>query len=432
MSSYLTQPRDEGAERSVLGSILMSRTAADDVSSVISAEDFHVEQHGRIFDAVMALHSAGSPVDVITVADELGKAGDLQRCGGHAYLHELVGCVSTPTSASFYAQIVSDKATLRRLEAAGARIVNAAQSEAHVDEVSAFAQSVVLEASDGGGNDDGDGVDEALETLDHRRFVPTPWEDMNDVIAGWTPGHLYVIGARPSIGKTRFGTNVALDAARRGWKVIFFSMEMPKSELVLQMLSSIGGVDGGRIVQRELTSQDRAAMDRAAEEYRRLGIVVDPRPGLTLAQMRAKVRQVRSRHDNVLVVWDYLTLARGSDRRADRRVQVDEIAQDAKEMAKTLDVPVIALAQLNRASEHGPSTMPDLKDLRESGGIEAAADIVVLMHREKNEQVGDPRQLMCFIGKNRFGPTATLDLYFDGRLSRITDWPTLERQERTA
>ena len=432
MTGYLVQPRDEGAEKMVLGSIISSRPAADDVAPLVEAGDFHIEQHGRIFEAVMALHNAGSPVDVITVADELNKAGDLQRCGGHAYLHELVAAVASPSSASFYAQIVTEKATLRRLESAGARIVNAAQSEATLDEVSSFAQSIVLDAIGVGGLDDTDGVDEALESLEHRRFVETPWEDMNSMLAGWTPGHLYVVGARPAIGKTKFGTNVALDAARRGWKVVFFSMEMPRDELIIQMLSNIGGVDGGRIVQRDLTSHDKASMSRAAEEYRRLGIVVDPRPGLTLAQMRAKVRQVRARHEKVLVVWDYLTLARGRDRKAERRVQVDEIAQDAKEMAKTLDVPVIALAQLNRASEHGPASMPDLKDLRESGGIEAAADVVILMHREKNEQLGDPRQLMCYIGKNRFGPTAALDLYFDGRLSRITDWPTLERQERTA
>lgn len=422
----------EVTERSVLGSMLLTKTACDDVIAVLEPSDLHNPAHEVIYETIRSLHMAGSPVDPLTVGDALTERGLLRRCGGMSYLHEMVASVAATGNAGYHAQILSEQAALRRLATAGQQITHLAQSgEGSLDEIIAKSESALAQVVNSHAGQETDGVDEALNSLSYRTFIRTPWRELNHAIGGWTPGWLFVFGARPGIGKTQVGINVMLEAAlQRGWASVFFSMEMPRDQLILRALSNIGQVDSGRIMQRGLTTQDEESMKEAAEAYRHLPIFIDDRSALTLAQMRARVRDMKRKHDNVLVIVDYLTLIRPSSGSTDRRVQVDEIAQGLKELARDLNVPVVALAQLNREIEGRAVKMPTLRDLRESGGIEAAADVVALLHRETLAQLGDPRRLQVIVAKNRHGMQVQFELLFRGQYAQIVDWPTLEEQRR--
>jgi replicative DNA helicase len=419
-------PSDLRAEMCVVGSMMLDRRVVDDVVEVMHPADHWRPAHETIHAAILRLVEAGQPCDAVSVGDELGKRGDLQRVGGMAYLHTTIQAVPTSANAGYYAKVVAEQAALRRLVEAGTRIVQLGhqQGNGDVDDIVDAAVAEVQAVAEGRLRDDAMTSEQAtyaaLETLERPVGPPTPWKALTDALAGWAPGWLYIAGARPGVGKTAFACGIAVDTAQRGLRALFISLEMPQDELRLRMLQNIGTVDGQRMLHRNLTEADWMKLRRASSRLAALPLTVDDRSNLSLAQIRARIRGEQRRGEVGVVLIDYLSLIRppSESGRQDRRVQVDAIAQGLKNLARDLRVPIVALAQLNRQIEGRSDKIPTLADLRESGGIEAAADVVLLMHRDHIEA---PNLMRVTLPKNRHGPQAMIELDFLGQFSRLTD-----------
>lgn len=424
-----TPPQDLKAEQSVIGSMLLNKNAIPDCLEAVKAHDFYRPAHELIYDIIRDLFGRGEPADVITVADELGKRGDLTRAGGPAYLHQLVQGVPTTANASYYAEIVHEKAVLRRLVDAGTRIVQMgyAQGQGDLDDVVNRAAASVTVIADDHHNDatipHEQALYDAVNDLEASPGQPTPWQYLTNTIAGWKPGCLYLIGARPGIGKSVAGTDIALDTARRGDTAAIYSLEMSKTELYHRLIARVGTVGMDRIQHRRLTSDDWTSVAKASEQLAKLPLHVDDRPGLSLAQIHASIKAQQRVRDVGIVVIDYLQLITPppGTSREDRRVQVDSISRGLKNLAKECNVPVVALTQLNRGSETRADKTPTLADLREAGGQEQDADVVLLLHRDV---AGDePNVMRIVVGKNRHGPQTKFELRFRGEHSRIEEAP---------
>lgn len=407
-------------ERQVLGAMLTSASAIDNAQQIVTADQFREPRHEMIFDAITAQADANQPTDVVAVADRLGD--DLDRCGGHLYLHELVSGLISAASAEWNAEKVRDASTVRRVRSIGQELMTIAETDSEVGEIVDQARATLdgLARFDAGDESHDDAILDALAALDQPHGIKTPWRSLTDGINGWAPGMLYVVGARPGIGKTVFGIEVLIDIARKGERAVMVSLEMPKVELYHRMLSNVGRVDSERIQHRAIFDDDRDKLTAAAATIGGWRVDVDDRSGLSIAQIRAKVRTLQRSSAVGVVVVDYLGLVKPprDAPRNDRRVQVDAIAQGLKDMARDLRVPVVALAQLNRGIEGRADKMPTLSDLRESGGIEAAADVVILMHRDIRES---PERLDVAVAKNRHGPQTFFHLDFNGTYSEISE-----------
>ena len=413
------------AERAVIGSILLSATALSDASEHVTAADFYEPRNELIFAAASELAAEGIAVDALTVSDRLTEHGDLGRVGGIGYLLGCSESVTTPANVAHHAAIVREAATGRR--ARGVLTQAVAEVDAGRDVLDILnGVRVHLDALATDGDPDVPNeraVYAAIDALDEPPGDPTPWESLTRAVAGWKPGVLYICGARPGVGKSVVGVGAVLDMARRGQTGVLFSLEMSRNELYHRMLCSVGGVPMDRLQHRTLGREDRASLATAAEHIASLPLVVDDRSSLTVAQMRAKVKAAQRRRRVGIVVVDYLQLVRPSDTKADRRVAVDQISRDLKVMAKDLAVPVLALTQLNRGPEQRMDKTPHMSDLRESGGQEQDADVVMLLHREwaTPEAASD---LHVIVGKNRHGPQARFTLNFLGHYSRAEEQTT--------
>lgn len=421
-------PHDARAEQSVLGGMLLSQGVIDDVAEELAgASDFYRPAHERIYDAIHALHTRGEPVDTVTVGDEMTTAGTLRAAGGHAYLHDLIQATPTAANASYYARIVAEHAIRRRIVLAGRQITALGQTDpaqVPIDDAIARFEEIATSVDRPDREDvpHATAVYDAIDALEDPPGLATPWQRLTETIAGWKPQCLYYVGARPSIGKSVIGVHAALDVARRGKTAMIFSLEMGRTDLYHRLLSSIGEVDMGRIQHRRLTQDDYSALSKAAAHLAKLPLVIDDRAALSVAQIRAKVKAEQRRSEVGLIVIDYLQLIAppAGAPRNDRRVQVDSISRSLQALTKDSRVPVLALTQLNRASEGRADKMPTLADLREAGGQEQDADVVMLLHREKAD---DPATLKVGIGKNRHGPLAFFDLRFEGQYARAIDPP---------
>jgi replicative DNA helicase len=412
------------AERQVLGACITDADALDDVLAVISSADLWDPRHQRILEACEFVTKAGTHLEVLTVASALGD--DLGRAGGMAYLHELVGSVVTVSSAGWSAEQVIRPASIERaVRLVGQRfmdmapgvdaldLVNAARAEldqlalGHVAETTHeqdvyAALEVALDPDTGG--------------------VPTPWRDLTEATGGWHPGTLTIVGARPAVGKSVIGVGAAMDMARRDRVAHLASLEMSRTELYHRMLASVGSVDSARIIHRKLTNRDHEQLAAAAAHIARLPLSVDDSTTQRVSDIRAKARAIARTRPLGLIVVDYLQLMRSGQRVESRQAEVSAFSRDLKLMAKELQVPVIALSQLNRGSEHRADKMPAMSDLRESGAIEQDADAVILLHRDPDE----PDYMQMLLAKNRHGPADQLiRLHWEGAYSRVSDhYPT--------
>lgn len=418
---------DRDAEQAVIGSIMQRRGALDEVLDIgLSSRHFYYPANETIFAAMVDAGTMGQPTDPISMSELLLSRGDLDRVGGQAYLHACFQSVLTSHNVDHWATIVFEGAVLRHLREAGTRItqMSSGVGEGDVNDIVSSARNLIDEVTENaasGGIGGGDAIAEALDLLTERKFVKTPWREMNNAIGGWVPGHLTIIGARPSVGKTTVATNLFLDCLHRGWYPVFISLEMPKGELILKILSAMASVSGDKILHRSLTLQDEAAMDEAARRLRAMPFTIDDRSNMSVQQVRAVVRAAKRHGLPVLLIGDYLQIFRPADKHAERYVQVGDIAQGFKNLARDEDVPAILLAQLKRGADERAVPVPVMADLRESGGIEQAADTIALLHRQTRADLGDPRQLDWFIGKSRFGRVTQFSTEFDGEFSRITD-----------
>lgn len=421
----------QSTETALVGSVLQNQHILPDVLQIISAEDIWEPYRRIVFDTIVAMHTRGEVVDLISVLEALQSRPDAPSTWkSGAPLTELLRW-AMPANATYYAQKVKEHSTWRRLSGFFTDGVAMTMPDARtlgVDEfmqvsltkLAGIAEATATTASE-------DPVTEALHQLDQPIQLRTRWRALDKAIAGWMPGDLYVVGARPSVGKTVWGGNIALDAANRGFAVDLFSMEMPAHQIAMRIMCDIGEVDLSRVLQRALDDQERERLEEAGRRLRALPISIVDRSGLTLPQIRAHIRSAKRTSRLGLVVIDHLTLIRGhSDiRHLDRRLQVDEIAQGLKEVAKEEQVAVVALAQVNRAAEHRGDKRPTLADLRESGGIEMAADTVILLHRDPDPVSVLSPTVNVIIPKNRHGSPVGFDLDLVGKWSRLTERPPL-------
>jgi replicative DNA helicase len=421
---------DETAETQVIGSILARKGAFEEVvDQGVSGVSFFKPAHETIFNCIADMHADGRGIDSITVGEELLRRGVIDMVGGTSYLHQCVQSVPTTWNVTHYANIVRERWLVRSLHYTGIRIQQSTVSIEGKGDISDLLTQYrsqldeLIDLNVGHLTSEEDIIDEVIADLSGpKRFTATPWRELNTAIGGWRKRTLTVIGARPSVGKTSVAACIMLDAMQRGMFPIFFSLEVPKEQIVEKLLSNIGSVDGARMLHHSLRGDDEANLESAAKHLRAHRYLIDDRSKLTVPQMRATVRSMQRQGIPVIVVADYLQIIKPAKSSGDRRVDVDEIAQALKELSKDCDVPVVALAQLNREAEGRAIPEPTMRDLREAGGIEAAADNIALLHRNTSDPQAQ-RTLSWLLAKARYGKVCTFQTQFEGEFSRVSDYP---------
>lgn len=417
-----TPPNDHGAEQSVLGAMLLSKDAIADVVETIGREDLYRPAHQTIFDAITELYSHGEPADAVTVAAELERRGDLRRAGGAPYLHTLIAAVPTAANAGYYAHIVADAATRRRLVEAGTRI--AQYGYVGTDDVSLIVDRAQAEVYEVGRRDQAtdyrpleDLLQPTLDQLDAiaggltGHGVQTGFADLDNVTNGLHAGELIVVAARPGVGKSTLATDFARNCAlRNGQAAAIFSLEMGKTEIVMRLLSAEAQIKLAAMRSGTMTDQDWTRLARRMSEIADAPLFIDDSPNMTMMEIRAKARRLKQRHNLQLIIVDYLQLMTSGRRVESRQQEVAEFSRQLKLLAKELEVAVVAISQLNRGPEQRTDKRPQLSDLRESGAIEQDSDVVLLLHRPDAFDRDDPRagEADIIVAKQRNGPQATI------------------------
>ncbi|MGA4670654.1 replicative DNA helicase [Propionibacteriaceae bacterium Y1923] len=430
-----TPPQDLAAEQSVLGAMLMSKDAIANVVEVLKGRDFYRPAHELIYDAILDLYGRGEPADPITVADELGKRGEIQRVGGHVYLADLLASISIAANAGYYAEIVRDKAVLRRLVEASIKVAQLGyQAQGDVADIVDAAQQAVYEVADGKSSEDYQPLKDLIEpTIDEIEAiegrkgvmsgVPTGFADLDDLTNGLHGGQMIIIAARPAVGKSTLALDFARAAAiKHKLTTVFFSLEMSRTEIVMRLLSAEAQVFLGSIRGGKMNDEDWRRVVAKTPLISEAPLFIDDSPNLTMMEIRAKARRLKQRHDLKMVVIDYMQLMSSGKKVESRQLEVSEFSRQIKLLAKELDVPVIALSQLNRGPEQRGDKKPMLSDLRESGSLEQDADMVILLHREDvYDAENRPGEADLVVAKHRNGPTGTITTAFQGHYSRFVD-----------
>ncbi|SYZ34115.1 Replicative DNA helicase [Propionibacterium australiense] len=429
-------PQDVEAEKSVLGAMLLSKDAIADVTEELRADDFYRPNHEAIFNAIIELYGHGEPADAVTVAAQLEKTGELERVGGRVYLIDLMQSVSIAANAGHYAQIVHDKATLRRLVEASMKISQLGyQGAGDVPDIVDAAQQAIYEVSDINTSDDYQSLKDLLEpTIDEMEAiqshddamsgVPTGFAELDELTNGLHAGQMVIVAARPAVGKSTLALDLARSAAvKNGLTTVYFSLEMGKTELVMRLLSAEAGVPLNHIRNGKMSEDDWQQIVRKTGHVQEAPLFIDDSPNLTMMEIRSKARRLRQRNDLRLVIIDYLQLMSSGRKVESRQLEVSEFSRQIKLLAKELQIPVIALCQLNRGPEQRNDKRPMLSDLRESGSLEQDADVVILLHREDAYDRDSPRagEADFIVAKHRNGPTATVTTAFQGHYSRFVD-----------
>ena len=431
-----TPPQDMAAEQSVLGSMLISKDAIADVSEVLRGIDFYRPAHETIHDAIIDLFGRGEPVDMVTVAAELQRRGELQRIGGAPYLHTLAANVPIAANAGFYADIVREKAILRRLVDAGTKIVQIGYAgEGQVDDIVDRAQAEVYQITDRRTAEDYaplsdimTGVLDEIEAIGNREAglygVPTGFADLDELTNGLHAGQMVIVAARPAMGKS----TIALDLCRaasiqNNMTSVFFSLEMTRSEITMRLLAAESKVPLNHIRNGNMSDDDWSKLARHMGRISGSPMFIDDSPNMTMMEIRAKARRLKQRHDLRLVVIDYMQLMTSGRKVESRQLEVSEFSRQIKLLAKELEVPIIALSQLNRGPEQRGDKRPMMSDLRESGSLEQDADMVILLHREDvyEKESTRPGEADLIVAKHRNGATRDITVAFQGHYSRFVD-----------
>nr|WP_256041626.1 replicative DNA helicase [Cryobacterium sp. SO1] len=424
------------AEQSALGGMMLSKDAVADVVETVRAADFYVPKHEIIFDAILSLYAQGEPTDVITVTDELTKLGEISRAGGADYLHTLTSLVPTAANAGFYATIVAERSMLRKLVDAGTRIAQMGYAgEGEVLDLVNTAQAEIYSITGSTETEDyvplTDAVTAAIEDIEAAKLkdgqftgVPTGFADLDELTNGFHGGQLIIVAARPALGKS----TLALDFARAAsihhdMPSIFFSLEMGRSEIAMRLLAAEASVPLQSMRKGNVEARDWTTIAATRGRINDAPLYIDDSPNMTLVEIRAKCRRLKQRVGLKLVVIDYLQLMTSGKKVESRQQEVSEFSRALKLLAKELQVPVIALSQLNRGPEQRADKMPAISDLRESGSLEQDADMVILLHRESAYEKDNPRagEADLIVAKHRNGPTRTVTVAFHGHYSRFAD-----------
>jgi replicative DNA helicase len=434
-------PHNLDAEESLLGAMLLSRTAIDVASESVSASDFYKPAHGHVYEAITSLSAQGEPVDPVTVADELARHDLLELVGGPNTLVNLQAVTPATSSAGRYAKIISEHALLRRLIGVAGEIAEMGYDVPDdVPKTVDRAESLVFEVAQHRQTDSmsrlHDLLDQTLDSLealyergDAITGTPTGFADFDELTAGLQPNALVVVGARPGMGKTSFAMGMAghaaLDAAR---PVLFFSLEMSRVELSQRLLCSEARIDSTKVRNGRLSEDDWRRISHAIGRLSEAPLWIDDNPNVTVMEIRSKARRLQSQVGPLgMIVVDYIQLMTGRSNAESRQVEVAEISRSLKILARELQVPVVALAQLNRGLEQRADKRPMLSDLRESGSLEQDADVVVFLYRDEhyNPESPDRGTAEVLVAKHRAGPTGMVRLAF---LDHYTKFANMARE----
>ncbi|MBP6975866.1 MAG: replicative DNA helicase [Candidatus Moranbacteria bacterium] len=437
-------PQNIEAEMSVLGSLMLDKDAIIQVADIVRIGDFYKDDHNRIYEAILKLYEDNEPIDVLSLANRLEETSLLEKIGGSSYLASLVNTVPSATNVVHYAKVVQKKALLRRLIGAASEIVEMGFDESEdVQKVLDEAEQKLFAVSQKYIKQDFVPIKSILESAFNRidelhksdnafRGVQTHFPDLDGLLAGLQKSDLLILAARPSIGKTTF----ALDIARQVGvyskvPVGIFSLEMGSDQLIDRMLAAQAGVDLWRLRTGKLSSDgpgnDFERLSDAMGVLSEAPIFIDDSGSLNIMEMRTMARRLQAEHNLGLIIIDYLQLMEGRSRGGDNRVQeISEISRGLKQLARELDIPVIALSQLSRAVESRPDQVPKLSDLRESGSIEQDADVVMFLYREDRVKPDTPNKNIVdvIVSKHRNGPVGKISLFFE---ENATTFRSLER-----
>jgi len=420
-------PQNLEAEQSVIGSMLIDKNAIIKGVEFLRPDSFYRDAHRFIFEAILELFDRGEPVDLVTVTETLRKAGKLEAVGGSVYVADLINSVPTAANIDYYARIVEEKATLRRLIDAGTQIVqNAFDEPENVDQILDHAEKTIFNIALKRVHEGFHKIDEVLKRVldridrlygkkEHITGIPTGYADLDNLTAGFQNSDLIIIAARPSVGKTALALNMAQNVAiKYNIPVAIFSLEMSKDQLAQRMLCSEAEIDALRLKTASLPDTGWKKLTRALAKLSEAPIYVDDSATATSMEIRAKCRRLKLEKGLGVVIIDYLQLMSGRGRIENRVQEISEIARSLKTLARELEIPVIALSQLSRAVEQRTDRIPRLSDLRESGEIEQTADVVIFIHREDyyNPQSDRGNIAEIIIAKQRNGPVGTVELVF--------------------
>ena len=436
-------PQNLQAEQCVLGSILLHQGALVKILEIVTPEDFYRDAHKLIFSAMVVLFEKNEPQDIITVTNILKDRNQLEHVGGPAYLSTLTDIVPVAANITYYAQIIRTKSILRRLILTCTEIASRCfEEQDEIDSLVDDAEQTIFEISRTKSSQDFQALSKIIpetfkriEKLAEKKElitgVPTGYEDLDRITAGLQPSDLIILAGRPSMGKTALAMNIVQNAAIfNKIPVGIFSLEMSKEQLGMRMLCSVSRVDSQDLRTGFIRDPDWPKLARATGILSDAPIFIDDTPAIGVLEMRAKSRRLKAEHNIGLVVIDYLQLMRGRSSAERREQEISEISRSLKAMAKELNLPVIALSQLNRSLESRPNKRPQLSDLRESGAIEQDADVICFLYRDEiyNKSEDNPKRGIAevIIGKQRNGPTGTVELTFIDKYTTFENYSHLE------
>src|SRR4051812_30612485 len=424
-------PSSTEAEQCLLASMMLDKEMIGSVVQLVDRDAFYQADHQIIFDILVKLYELNKPVDAVILKDELAKRGLLEEIGGAAYLGQLLNTVPSSAHGVHYATIVREKSMLRQLIGASNDILRDAyapheKAELVLDKAEKKIFDIAQKKIGGAMSSLGDVAMEVYEMLEEkgRRGVETSFFELDDMLNGLQNGEMIIVAARPSMGKTAFAMNVIEHvAADSKLPCAVFSLEMSKQQLAQRLMCSRAQIDAQKVRKGLLGAQEYQLLAQTVNELAKAPIWVDDSPGLTILELRAKARRLKLQHDIKLIMIDYMQLMDNPGPES-RQQQISEISRGIKAVSRELNVPVIALSQLNRQSEGRDGHRPRMSDLRESGSIEQDADVIMLLHREDYYKMAEPdfqpdNIAEVIVAKQRNGPTGTIKLYFDSKSTRF-------------
>jgi len=429
------QPHSIEAEQTVIGALILNNEAIPAVESILSAEDFYQRQYGIIFEAMSELYEEGSPVDIMTLQNRLMEKDLPPEITSLSYIGELIAAVPISANARFYAEIVAEKATLRRLIHANEEIANTCYAgKESLESILQGTEKTIFDILDRRKSVDfvpiQDIVLSSLERIHQASKnknpitgLPSGFTDLDGMTAGFQPSDFILIAARPSMGKTAFVLNIAQYlAVRKNVTTAIFSLEMSRENIVNRMLAMESGVDSQAIRTGRLTDSDWDSLVEGVNTVGKSALIIDDTPGISISELRTKCRKYKLEYDLKIIMIDYLQLMSGSSKNSENRQQeISEISRSLKALARELQVPVIALSQLSRAVESRQDKRPMLSDLRESGAIEQDADLVMFLYRDDyyNKDSAAKNIAEVIVAKQRNGPVGTVELVWMPEITRF-------------
>lgn len=433
-------PHSIEAEQSVIGSMIMDREAIVVASELITGEDFYNRQYGILFETMVELNDAGSPVDLVTLQNKLKEKDVPPEVSSLEFVRDLITAVPTSANIKYYANIVAEKATLRRLIRLNEEIANTCYAgKESLEYILEDTEKRVFQLVQKRTTDDFvpvrqivmnamDKIETAAKNKGSVTGIPTGFIDLDYRTAGMQPSDLILVAARPSMGKTAFELNLAQYMAfKKNLTVALFSLEMSKEQLVNRMFSLESNVDAQKLRTGQLNDEEWERLIESAGTIGKSKLIIDDTPGISIAELRSKCRKYKLEHDLSIIMIDYLQLMSGSGRTESRQQEISDISRSLKALARELSVPVVALSQLSRAVEQRPDHRPMLSDLRESGAIEQDADVVMFLYRDDyyNHDSPDKGVSEVIIAKQRNGPIGTVKLAW---LPQYTKFANLEHK----